>query len=147
MLTPQEQLSRAIKAARAQRGWTQKDLAKALGVSRSTVATYETGTNWPQAVQAHQLAEVLGITVPDQPHDGPVKAPPRLDAMQARGVRYAALRMSETLTALLREAAEAEDAAEETALRSTIVTTTRAAAKAPAGRASSAPPARRQRRG
>lgn len=54
-----------IKAARAERGWTQEDLAKALGwLSSSRIANYEQGTRRVGIEEAEVLAAVLGHVVP-----------------------------------------------------------------------------------
>lgn len=42
---------------------TQEELAERLGVSRSTVAAWETGRAYPQASILMELAKVLGVTV------------------------------------------------------------------------------------
>lgn len=55
-------LGELIKAARQRRGWTQDDLAKRLGVERSYVSQWETGTRkWPQE-HIRAIAENLGLS-------------------------------------------------------------------------------------
>lgn len=44
---------------------TQDELAKTLGVDRSTVAKWETGKSMPRAEMLPKLAECLGCTVDD----------------------------------------------------------------------------------
>lgn len=46
-------------------GLTQKQLADALGVTRSTVAMWETGENAPKTKMLLTLAEALGCSVED----------------------------------------------------------------------------------
>ena len=53
----------AIREQRAQKKWTQAELAKRLGVERSTVAKWESGVSQPQAAHLIALAEVFGCTV------------------------------------------------------------------------------------
>ena len=56
-------LKRAVRAERARLGWSQTDLANALGWSQSRVASLETGT---RQLYAHELPEVcaaLGVTL------------------------------------------------------------------------------------
>lgn len=48
-----------IKALRAERSWTQADLAAALGVSRQTVNAIETGKYDPSLPLAFRLARVF----------------------------------------------------------------------------------------
>lgn len=49
-----------IKVLRAERDWTQADLAQALGVSRQTVNAIETGKYDPSLPLAFRLARVFG---------------------------------------------------------------------------------------
>ena len=44
-------------------GFTQNDLAEALGVGQSTVAMWETGQAYPRAALLPKIAQVLGCTV------------------------------------------------------------------------------------
>ena len=50
---------------RADRGMTQKDLAKASGVSIPQIARYETGTSKPRMTAITKLAKALGVS-PDE---------------------------------------------------------------------------------
>ena len=52
-----------MKEARASRGWTQADLALAVGVSRKTINTIENQVFVPSTVLALSLAAVLETTV------------------------------------------------------------------------------------
>jgi transcriptional regulator with XRE-family HTH domain len=141
-----ERLGKAIRQARATKGWDQATLAKSLGVSRGQISFYEAGVNWPGAVVAHRLREVLGLEVTDEPTLQP--AVPPVSASLAPGIRYAALKMSEVVTELLRRAVEAEEAAEAAALealRAEAIAKTQAAARAARQPASETPTPRRRK--
>jgi transcriptional regulator with XRE-family HTH domain len=142
------QLGKNIRAARSALGLSQLELAEQIGIKRQSVNLYEKGKQWPQPVQAQALRRVLGIDVPDDPDTVRPHRTNTLTPEAAKGVRFAALRMSETLTALLREANEAEDhaeAAEADRLRAELLAATQHAAAA--HRQRSAAPTRRQRKG
>ncbi|GAA0650989.1 helix-turn-helix domain-containing protein [Brevundimonas lenta] len=49
-----------LKALRAERSWSQSDLAEALGVSRQTVNALETGRYDPSLPLAFKIARVFG---------------------------------------------------------------------------------------
>lgn len=53
-------LGNAMKAARAELGLTQADLAAAVGVTRKTINTVENGVFTPSAVLALKIARALG---------------------------------------------------------------------------------------
>ena len=50
-----------LRVARAERDVSQAELARAVGVSRQTISSIETGQYCPSTVLALRLAEVLGI--------------------------------------------------------------------------------------
>jgi putative transcriptional regulator len=52
-----------LREARAQRGWTQADLAERVGVTRKTINTVENGVFVPSTVLALKLARALETTV------------------------------------------------------------------------------------
>ena len=52
-----------IKEAREARGWTQEQLANALGTTQQTIYRWETGAVDPQASKVMAISEALGITV------------------------------------------------------------------------------------
>jgi putative transcriptional regulator len=56
-------LSNRLREARAQRGWTQADLAEQVGVTRKTINTVENGVFVPSTVLALKLARALQTTV------------------------------------------------------------------------------------
>jgi len=57
------ELVNRLKAARAERGWTQADLAARVGVTRKTVNTVENGVFTPSTTLALKLARALETTV------------------------------------------------------------------------------------
>lgn len=60
---PHPELSNRLKVLRAERDWTQADLADAVGVSRKTINTIERGVYAPSAVLALRLARVFGVAL------------------------------------------------------------------------------------
>jgi putative transcriptional regulator len=54
-----ERLENGLRDARAERGWTQADLAAAVGVSRKTINTVENGVFVPSTLLALKLARAL----------------------------------------------------------------------------------------
>ena len=52
-----------IRVYRKQRKWTQEELAKRIGVERSSVAKWENGKSQPQAAKLLVLAEIFGCSV------------------------------------------------------------------------------------
>jgi putative transcriptional regulator len=57
------ELTNTLREAREARGWTQAQLADAIGVSRKTVNTVENGVFVPSTVVALKLARALGQPV------------------------------------------------------------------------------------
>ena len=57
------ELNNRLKVLRAERDWTQADLADAVGVSRKTINTIERGVFAPSAVLALRLAKVFAVPV------------------------------------------------------------------------------------
>ncbi len=57
------ELANRLREARAERGWTQADLAARVGVTRKTVNTVENGVFVPSTVLALKLACALETTV------------------------------------------------------------------------------------
>jgi putative transcriptional regulator len=56
-------LGTRLRIARAERAWSQEQLAAAANVSRQTISSIETGQYCPSTVLALQLAGVLGVPV------------------------------------------------------------------------------------
>lgn len=59
------ELRNRLKVLRAERDWTQADLAEAVGVSRKTINTIERGIFAPSAVLALRIAKVFGVAMED----------------------------------------------------------------------------------
>lgn len=55
----------ALAALRAERSWTQADLAAALGVSRQTVISLEKGKYDPSLPLAFRIAAAFGCKIED----------------------------------------------------------------------------------
>lgn len=58
---PQEQVARAIRAARHYKGWTQADLARAMGTQQSNIARIENGRTKPSMALLQKFCNVLDI--------------------------------------------------------------------------------------
>ena len=58
-------MNNRLKELRAERGWSQGDLAQALGVSRQTVNALETGRYDPSLPLAFRIARTFGLTIED----------------------------------------------------------------------------------
>ncbi len=54
-----------LKVLRAERDWTQADLAQALEVSRQTVNAIETGKYDPSLSLAFKLSRLFGLAIED----------------------------------------------------------------------------------
>jgi DNA-binding XRE family transcriptional regulator len=52
---------KTIRALRRERGWTQFDLALAVGVQPQTVYLWESGRRQPQVSQMRKLGQVFGL--------------------------------------------------------------------------------------
>lgn len=52
-----------IEEIRKQKGITQEDFAKTLGVSRQTISSLETGRYNPSIFLAYKIAKYFGITI------------------------------------------------------------------------------------
>lgn len=63
-MTKEEKMK--IKEVRMARGMTQSELAEKIGVSRSTVAMWETGANVPNADKLPTVAKALGCKSIDE---------------------------------------------------------------------------------
>ena len=58
-----EGLANRLREARAERGWTQAELAERVGVTRKTINTVENGVFTPSTILALRLAQAMGTTV------------------------------------------------------------------------------------
>lgn len=50
-----------LKAARVNKGLTQKDAAKLMGVSRNVISTWERQISFPDVLQVKRIEEVYGL--------------------------------------------------------------------------------------
>jgi transcriptional regulator with XRE-family HTH domain len=78
-----------IRAARLERGWTQDDLAAAVGVSRSAVAQWETDRAGQLRANLTRIAEALGISLEHLLYGEDKRAP----ALAAQADELALLRL------------------------------------------------------
>ena len=58
-----EGLANRLREARAERGWTQAELAERVGVTRKTINTVENGVFTPSTLLALKLAQAMDTTV------------------------------------------------------------------------------------
>ena len=56
-------MNNRLKVLRAERGWSQSDLAERLGISRQSVNAIETGRYDPSLPLAFRIADVFGQTI------------------------------------------------------------------------------------
>ena len=54
-----------LRVLRAERGWSQQDLAERLEVSRQSVNAIETGRYDPSLPLAFKIADLFGLTIED----------------------------------------------------------------------------------
>ena len=71
-----------LKVLRAERDWSQADLAEQLSVSRQTINAIETGKHDPSLSLAFRIARLFGATVETVFRDAP--NPPTDDPSNAR---------------------------------------------------------------
>ncbi|MEP1420308.1 MAG: helix-turn-helix transcriptional regulator [Erythrobacter sp.] len=58
-----------LKVLRAERNWSQADLAESLDVSRQAVNAIETGKHAPSLPLAFRMARLLGMTIEEIFHE------------------------------------------------------------------------------
>lgn len=64
----QKSLGLAIRAVRKERGWSQLQMAKEMGISNKQLWNIETGNNWPSLpVYAQMCHRVLKVAIPGFP--------------------------------------------------------------------------------
>lgn len=56
-------IATSLKALRKNKGWTQTNLAKNLGVTQQVIASYETGKKKPPVDRLQQLAAAFDVSV------------------------------------------------------------------------------------
>ena len=54
-----------LRSFRVKEGLTQKELAKRIGVDRTTISKYEAGDRMPDVEKAFRLAECLKVSIDD----------------------------------------------------------------------------------
>ena len=74
-----QNFARSLESLRLARGWTQRQLADASGLTQSAVSNYLKGTRSPGADELHALSTVLGVTM-DFLWTGKPPSPAALDA-------------------------------------------------------------------
>ncbi len=94
-----EQVGERIRAVRREHGWTQDELANAVGVSRSAVAQWETGRAGQLSANLSRVASVLGVGVEYLLH-GDNKLAPR---QASSGDEWALLRLYRECTPVDRQ--------------------------------------------
>jgi putative transcriptional regulator len=57
------ELTNRLKVLRAERDWTQEELARRVSVTRKTISTVERGVFVPSTVLALRLAQAFGVPV------------------------------------------------------------------------------------
>ena len=67
-MTNYNKLAQQLIYIRKANGYTQQQLSAAIGINRSTYASYETGRNMPNVYILDSIAQVFGITVDDIIH-------------------------------------------------------------------------------
>lgn len=63
-----------LKVAREKAGYTQEQFAERLGVARTTVARYESGSRWPSKDMLVEMANILGCSIDYLLEEKPIKA-------------------------------------------------------------------------
>ena len=58
-------MNNRLRALRAERDWTQQNLADAVGVSRQTINAIESGKYDPSLPLAFKLAAVFSLAIPE----------------------------------------------------------------------------------
>lgn len=66
-------MTNRIRVYRAERGWSQADLADRLGVSRQTVNAIENGRYDPSLPLAFRISRVFGVPIEDVFEDAPAE--------------------------------------------------------------------------
>jgi putative transcriptional regulator len=69
-----------LRVLRAEKGWTQEELAQELGVSRQAVNALETEKHAPSLDPGYRIAAVFNLAIEaifENPHNGAVNHPPR----------------------------------------------------------------------
>ncbi|WP_159038265.1 helix-turn-helix transcriptional regulator, partial [Streptomyces sp. WM6386] len=70
-----------LKAARASRGWSQRDLALRVGVGQQTVSSWERGRTVPDPDLLQLVRSAVGAAPGKPPASAPVVGLPRLSSL------------------------------------------------------------------
>ena len=89
VMTHPRDIGARIRTAREEQGWTQDQLAEAVGVSRSAVAQWETGRAGQVTTNLTRVAATLGVGVEHLMYGRDKQAP----GQAARGDELALLRL------------------------------------------------------
>lgn len=54
-----------LKRIRDEKGMSQGDLAKAVGICRTDISKWENGKRYPQLIWVYEIADKLGVSVED----------------------------------------------------------------------------------
>jgi transcriptional regulator with XRE-family HTH domain len=65
MTTPRPPIARTIRRLRAERQWSQAELARRAGLARITIAQIEGGTRVPELESRKRLARAFGVPITD----------------------------------------------------------------------------------
>ena len=108
-----KQLGERLRTARRQAGYTQQQVAEALGIGRSTIATWETGQNDVDSATLRRLAELYGTSTDallgvESRARQEVGGVPPSPAVVANDLLERLMRVLEDLAAHLREREEME---------------------------------------
>jgi transcriptional regulator with XRE-family HTH domain len=71
---PYREIAESVSRARAERGWTQRRLAEALGTSSTAVSRIESGRHGMSVATLQRLSDVLGVRFAIVPRRGPASA-------------------------------------------------------------------------
>lgn len=63
IVTQQEALAEVLRGLREISGYSQKEIANTLGISRSTYAYYELAKTLPSIFTLHKISEIFGVSL------------------------------------------------------------------------------------
>lgn len=86
-----ERISKNILSFRRSAGWSQTDLARAIGVTNPSMSLLEKGERLPSLIIARQLAAIFNMTIDELMGDSPLSHMKRFQELQAFHRRYQAL--------------------------------------------------------
>lgn len=79
-------ITKIFREERMKRGISQKEMAKLLGLSRSTYATYENGTRMPGVAMLKKFSQETGVSLDAilQGDDSPVHVPKKIEPLMQK---------------------------------------------------------------